>query len=151
MAIDSQQKQTWIMPARDLYHQVVKQLLINDGWTITHDPYPLQWAKRNLSVDLGAEKLIAAQRNQLKIAVEVKSFLRESRIADLQQALGQYILYNDILNQVEPDRILYLAMPLAAYSDLFEEEQFGKILLENARLKLIIFDSKNQEIVQWIL
>ena len=48
------------MPAKDLYHQLVKQLLIDDGWTITHDPYPLEWAKRNLFVDLGAEKLIAA-------------------------------------------------------------------------------------------
>jgi len=138
------------MPAKDLYHQLVKQLLIDDGWTITHDPYPLQWAKRNLSVDLGAEKLIAAQKAESKIAVEIKSFLRESRIADLQQALGQYILYNDILKQVEPNRILYLAMPLAAYNDLFEKDQFGKILLENDRLKLIIFDSQNQEVTQWI-
>jgi hypothetical protein len=138
------------MPARDLYHQVVKQLLTQDGWTVTHDPYPLQWAKRNLSVDLAAHKLIAAQKAQSKIAVEIKSFLRESRIADLQQALGQYILYNDILSQVEPDRILYLAMPWAAYSDLFETDQFGQILLEKNRLKLIIFNPQNQEIVKWI-
>ncbi|NER24479.1 MAG: fatty-acid synthase [Symploca sp. SIO1C2] len=139
------------MPAKDLYHQLVKQLLIDDGWTITHDPFPLQWARRNLSIDLGAEKLIAAQKAESKIAVEIKSFLRESRVADLQQALGQYILYNDILKQIDPDRILYLAMPLAAYSDLFEKDQFGKILLENDRLKLIIFDSQNQEVTQWIL
>ncbi len=138
------------MPARDLYHQVVKQLLTQDGWTVTHDPYPLQWAKRNLSVDLAAHKLIAAQKAQSKIAVEIKSFLRESRIADLQQALGQYILYNDILSQVEPDRILYLAMPWVAYSDLFETDQFGQILLEKNRLKLIIFNPQNQEIVKWI-
>lgn len=68
----------------------------------------------------------------------------------MQQALGQYILYNDILSQVEPDRILYLAMPWAAYSDLFETDQFGQILLEKNRLKLIIFNSQNQEIVKWI-
>ncbi|MEG4026591.1 MULTISPECIES: element excision factor XisH family protein [unclassified Microcoleus] len=35
------------MPARDIYHQVVKQALIKAGWTITHDPYPLAGAKRN--------------------------------------------------------------------------------------------------------
>ncbi|WP_445304883.1 element excision factor XisH family protein [Microcoleus sp. S36b_A4] len=38
------------MPARDIYHQVVKQALIKAGWTITHDPYPLAWAKRKLSI-----------------------------------------------------------------------------------------------------
>ncbi len=50
-----------IMPARDLYHQVVKQALIKANWRVTHDPFPLTWAKRNLSIDLGAEQLIAAE------------------------------------------------------------------------------------------
>jgi hypothetical protein len=27
--------------ARDLFHDLVKQALINEGWTVTHDPYPL--------------------------------------------------------------------------------------------------------------
>jgi XisH protein len=85
--------------AKDLYHQTVKQALVKAGWTITHDPLPLKWTKRNLSIDLGAERLIAAEQDRRKIAVEVKSFLRESRIADLEQALGQYILYNDILQR----------------------------------------------------
>ncbi|MFG6102898.1 element excision factor XisH family protein [Leptothoe sp. EHU-05/26/07-4] len=123
---------------------------MNAGWTITHDPYQLKWAKRTLSVDLGAEELLAAQQASRKIAVEIKSFIRESRVADLQQALGQFILYDDILKQVEPDRTLYLAMPLVAYKELFEEDQFAKILLDNDRFKLIIFDPQNQEIVQWI-
>ena len=127
------------MPARDLYHQVVRQILIDSGWTITHDPYPLQWAKRNLSVDLGAERLLAAQQADQKIAVEVKSFIRDSRIADLQQALGQYTLYQDILSQVEPDRILYLAMPFVAYIELFEGDRFADILLENDRFKTYRF------------
>ena len=72
-------KEIEIVPARDIYHQVVKQGLIKAGWTITHDPYPLAWAKRNLSIDLGAEQLLAAENNDRKIAVEVKSFIRESR------------------------------------------------------------------------
>ena len=138
------------MPAKDLYHSVVKQLLIETGWTVTHDPYQLKWAKRTLSIDLGAERLLAAEQANLKIAVEVKSFLRESRVADLQQALGQYILYSDILARTEPERVLYLAMPVAAYSELFEDSQFANILLDNDRLRLIVFDSQRQEIVQWI-
>ncbi|HEY9744318.1 MAG TPA: element excision factor XisH family protein [Coleofasciculaceae cyanobacterium] len=138
------------MPARDLYHQVVKQALINANWTITNDPFPLTWAKRNLSIDLGAEQLIAAEQRERKIAVEVKSFLRESRVADLEQALGQYILYDDILKRTEPERELYLAMPLSAFAELFEGEQFAQILLENNRLKLLVFNPYSEEIVQWL-
>jgi hypothetical protein len=138
------------VPARDLYHQVVKQALINANWTITNDPFPLTWAKRNLSIDLGAEQLIAAEQRERKIAVEVKSFLRESRVADLEQALGQYILYDDILKRTEPERELYLAMPLSAFAELFEGEQFAQILLENNRLKLLVFNPYSEEIVQWL-
>ena len=108
------------MPAKDRYHQVVKQALIKAGWTITHDPYPLAWAKRNLSIDLGAEQLLAAENSERKIAVEVKSFIRESRVADLEQALGQYTLYYDILKLTESERKLYLAIPLNAFAELFE-------------------------------
>lgn len=138
------------MPARDIYHQVVKQGLIKAGWTITHDPYPLAWANRNLSIDLGAEQLLAAENSDRKIAVEVKSFLRESRVADLEQALGQYTLYHDILQRTESERQLYLAIPLNAFTDLFEGQKFGHILLDNNRLNLVVFNPKTEEIVQWI-
>jgi XisH protein len=138
------------VPARDIYHQIVKEALIKANWTITHDPFPLSWAKRNLSIDLGAEQLFAAEQRERKIAVEVKSFLRESRIADLEQALGQYTLYKDILKRTEPERELYLALPLSAFGELFEGDKFAQILLENNRLKLLVYNPQTEEIVQWL-
>jgi hypothetical protein len=62
------------MPARDIYHDVVKKALIKDGWTITHDPLRLQWGAKDIYVDLGAEQLLAAEKTGWKIAVEIKSF-----------------------------------------------------------------------------
>lgn len=138
------------MPAKDLYHYPVKKALIKANWKITHDPLPLSWAKRNLFVDLGAKQLIAAEKQERKIAVEIKSFLSESIIVDLELALGQYILYNDILQRNEPERELYLAIPIAVFEELFEGDKFADILLENHRLKLIIFNPKIEEIVKWI-
>ncbi|NES79474.1 MULTISPECIES: element excision factor XisH family protein [unclassified Okeania] len=70
--------------------------------------------------------------------------------ADLEQALGQYILYNDISRLTEPERELYLALPLTAFTDLFEGEKYGQILLDNHRLKLIIFNLQTEDIVRWI-
>lgn len=50
------------MPARDLYHDVVKRALVRDGWTITHDPYTISAGTTKIYVDLGAEHAIAAEK-----------------------------------------------------------------------------------------
>jgi hypothetical protein len=98
---------------------------------------------------LGAEKLIAAQREGKKIAVEIKSFISKSPIKDLENALGQYILYVKILSKLEPDRLLYLAVDQEIYINFFAEEVV-QILLEDDLIKLIVFDSTQEVIIQWI-
>jgi hypothetical protein len=65
------------MPAQDIYHDNVKNALIKDGWTITHDPYTLTFGQKDVFVDLGAERIIAAAKGSEKIAVEIKSFQSE--------------------------------------------------------------------------
>ncbi len=87
--------------------------MIADGWTITHDPFVLKWGTKDLFVDLGAERLLAADKAGQKIAVEVKSFSGASEINDLEKALGQFILYHDVLGESEPHRRLYLAIAKA--------------------------------------
>jgi hypothetical protein len=32
--------------AKDIYHEQVKNALINEGWTITHDPFKIMLGKR---------------------------------------------------------------------------------------------------------
>jgi hypothetical protein len=96
----------------------VKQALIQEGWTITHDPYVFD-TDPQLSTDLGAERLIAAERESEKIAVEIKSFLTESQVVDLEKAIGQYGLYRRFLKIQDPERELYLAVPRYAYEDIF--------------------------------
>jgi hypothetical protein len=81
------------MPARDVYHDQVKSALVKDGWRITHDPLSLKWNEQDLFVDLGAEEVLAAEKSGRRIAVEIKSFIGPSQMHDLEQALGQFILY----------------------------------------------------------
>lgn len=137
------------MPAKDLYHQTVKNALIHAEWTITHDPLTLKLGKKDFYVDLGASQLLAAEKVDRKIAVEIKSFTGRSDIDDLEKALGQYVLYQDILAELEPLRELYLAVPHTVVDDLFDEP-IGKLLLKNRRLKLISFDPKQEVIEKWI-
>ena len=69
---------------------------------ITHDRLHVRWGKKDMYVDLGAEQILAAEKGSRKIAVEVKSFLGLSEVADLEQAIGQYTVYHEVLFRVEP-------------------------------------------------
>ena len=115
------------MPAKDIYHNTVRTALEKDGWTITNDPLPLKIGKRTLNVDLGAKKLFAAEKQGRKIAVEVKSFVSASPVHDLEEAVGQYIVYADILERSEPERIIYLAIRAEVYAQIFSEP-IGQVL-----------------------
>ena len=137
------------MPAKDIYHDTVKNALIKDGWTITDDPLSLKVGKKDIFIDLAANKLLVAQKQDTKIAVEVKSFIGSSEIEDLKNALGQYILYDKILRAKLSKRSLYLAIRKDIFDVLFSEE-IGQILLSDNSLKMIIFDPEMEMITQWI-
>ncbi|MGA1602908.1 MAG: XisH family protein [Prochlorothrix sp.] len=137
------------MPAKDLYHNTVKTALIKDGWTILADPLSLKIGGRDLFVDLGAEKVLLAQQKQRTIAVEIKSFLGYSPVSDLEQALGQYLLYEQLLQRQYPHYQLYLAIRLGTYQNFFQEE-IVQLVLQGDRIKLLIFDEHEEVITQWI-
>lgn len=136
------------MPARDHLHEHVRKALARDGWTITHDPLRLRWRRRDVYVDLGAERFIGAEKGQVRIAVEIKSFAGPSPIDALEKALGQFTLYHDILERVEPERELYLAVSDTTYGDVFEDAM-GELLLDNGRIKLLVFNTETEVIERW--
>jgi hypothetical protein len=105
--------------AKDLFHQVVKDALIKDGWNITHDPFPVDYGDVQMQIDLGAERLLAATKDKTIIAVEIKSFVRPSAISEFHTAVGQYLNYRRALRAQEPNRVLYLAVPSQTYDEFF--------------------------------
>ena len=137
------------MSAKDRFHDAVKRSLQKDGWTITDEPLTLPIERLNqLHIDLGAEKLIVAQRESRKIAVEVKSFLGPSTLSEFHTALGQCLNYRYALEDSEPDRKLYLAVPNRLYADFFTVPFIQKVL-ERSEISLIVYDAMREEIVQW--
>ena len=137
------------MPIRDSIHEPVKQAFIKDGWEITYDPYVISYGERFLFVDLGASSMIGIKQGTKDIAIEIKEFRGQSQIADLEQAIGQYTLYRLLLNQVDPEREVYLAIPEETYNDIFSEP-IGKLAIAQLSLKLVIVNLAKQEISQWI-
>ncbi|MEA5573114.1 XisH family protein [Calothrix sp. UHCC 0171] len=137
------------MSAKDIFHEVVKKALQKDGWQITHDPLSISVGGINISIDFAAEKLIAAEREGEKIAVEVKSFLeRSSAISEFHTALGQFINYRGALKRREPERILYLAVPLTTYRTFFQLD-FPQAMVEENRVKMVIYDVENEVVFAW--
>lgn len=102
-----------------------------------------------LKIDLGAESTIAAQREQEKIAIEIKSFITDSDISEFHAALGQYLNYIQALEDKEPDRTLYLAVPSETYDDFFQMPFIQKSLKRHT-INLIIYDPIQEEIKEWI-
>ncbi|BAY64330.1 fdxN element excision controlling factor protein [Calothrix brevissima NIES-22] len=137
------------MPAKDIFHDAVKNALEKDGWIITEDPIYLDFGGVEIYIDLGAEKLIAAQKEGEKIAVEIKSFIGGSAISQFHTALGQFINYRTALSQEEPDRELYLAIPSITYETFFKLE-LVQIVIQSQKLKLLIYEPEQEVIERWI-
>lgn len=136
--------------ARDKFHNAVRRGLEKQAWEITHDPLRLEFgADDRLEIDLGAQQLLGAQRTGEKIAVEIKSFLNDSAMLDFHLALGQFLNYRLVLERLEPDRLLYLAIPVTAYKSFFGRD-LPQLAIQTYRLKLIVYEPKDEVILQWI-
>ena len=139
--------------AKDTYHDIVKIELQKEGWNITHDYYELKFTQKglylsNLRIDLGAEKLLAAELNAQKIAIEIKTLAGASIVNELHSLIGQFVSYQLGLEIQEPDRVLFAAIPEDAYSVL-SPHPFFQMLMERVKLKLIIYNPDTQTISDW--
>jgi hypothetical protein len=137
------------MPAKDTYHDWVKESLTQAGWVVSHDPLSFRIGKIGIHVDLGLENLIGAEKEQQKIAVEIKGFMNVSKITDFYAAFGQYLCYKVALAREDPDRTLYLAIPTPIYNTFFKEVLIQDVLKEYPA-KLLVYNLSNQEIQSWI-
>ena len=140
----------WLMSARDKFHDAVKHALEKEGWQITHDPLRIKFGEEDkIQIDLGAEKVLGAEKEGQKIAVEIKSFLSDSAVFDFHLALGQFLNYRLVLEATEPERILFLAVPNYTYESFFYRD-LPQAAIKKYQINLIIYDPINEVNLQWI-
>ncbi len=137
------------MPQYDLYHTQVKNALIKDGWIITDDPFTIEYKGLRLYADLGAEKLLVAEKFNQKIVIEIKVFNSPSLITELEKALGQYNIYYSLLIRINPQYKLYLAIAENIYYDFFQRPAIQDIL-SDYQINYLIFNPDQEVIVKWI-
>jgi len=133
--------------AKDIYHNNVREALEKEGWTIVRDPLRVYISEIDyVDIDMAAENDFLesedgfmAEKGEVKIAVEVKSFLRRSFISAFHEAIGQYLDYKSALSDTEPDRVIYLAIPDIAFTHrLFQNGGFFEKRLKQENANLIV-------------
>ena len=134
---------------KDLYHNQVKAALQKESWQITHDPYEIRVGGVEMYIDLAAEQVIAAQRGNTKIAVEINSFINPSTISDFHLAHGQFLDYRYALELEDPDRTLYLAVPQEVYQTFFTLKFIDQVR-QRSQIKIVVYNATQEVIVQWI-
>ncbi len=135
--------------AKDFYHNNVREALQKDGWKITHDPYRVNVEEVGYEIDFGAEPLIAAEKDELLIAIEVKSFVGPSTVNEFHKAVGQFNDYSAALEIQEPDRILFLAIPEQMWLRFFQKKVIQRSL-ERVGARILVYNPQSNTVVQWI-
>ena len=133
--------------AKDRFHDAVRTALEKEEWTITADPYEVSVGDVDFEIDLAAE-MLAAERAGEKIAVEIKSFIGRSNVSEFHTALGQFLNYQFALEEFDPQRKLYLAIPDSVYQSFFQR-RFTRSVVERTRINLLVYNEKQELIVQW--
>ncbi len=137
------------MARKDIYHNIVRIALEKESWTITDDPLDLTIGEVELFADLGAERVIAAERGNEKIAVEIKSFVGQSPVSEFHKAIGQYENYRLSLEELDPVRELWLAVPMEVWNDFFQRPFIQKAI-DRLDVKIIVFDPERENVESWI-
>ncbi|MDM8529620.1 element excision factor XisH family protein [Anaerolineales bacterium HSG25] len=135
--------------AKDIIHDQVKNALIKDGWTITHEPFTIIYEGEPVYADLGAKRSFIAERDGAKVLVEIKSFLNPSAIHDFKEALGQYLIYRELITEVAPNYKPILAISEVTYYGAFQRAII-KLMLERYHIALLVVNIPKEEVVLWI-
>ncbi len=135
--------------ARDVFHEAVRHALEREGWRISADPLTFTFlGKVTLQLDFGAERVLALERGLERIAVEIKTFVGLSQISELHGAIGQYRNYLSALDLRDPNRKLFLAVPVTVFNTFFQLE-FVRYTLQRNQVNVLVYDPETEVIVSW--
>lgn len=137
------------MAKQDSLHNAAKRALEKDGWTVTHKPLTIRLEDVKFYVDIAAEKERTENGAVEKVAIEVKVFGGLSFLNEFEKAVGQYLIYQQFLEDLFPTRKLFLAVPQTVYENSFSLPSI-KAIVARQQIKILVFNPETEEITQWI-
>jgi len=136
--------------ANDIIHDAVVNALDKDGWKIVKEHFRIECGEVEVYADLLTQRKSTTAEDDLpKIIIEIKTFAARSFIRELQQAVGQYSIYLDMIEFAGLDYELYLAVSDLVYERFFLRPITSRIV-ERHQVKLLIVDVKKEEVIKWI-
>jgi hypothetical protein len=136
------------MPQLDSCHPQVVSALEKAGWSIVVSPFRLESPLNDLFVDILLDRVSEAETQEI-VVVEVKCFTdRKAQTYELYVAIGQYLVYREMLAASGIEHPLYLAVPSDAFYGIFEA--IGMPVAIRTQMKLVVIDLDKEEVVQWI-
>jgi hypothetical protein len=136
------------MPALDSCHLQIVHALEKSGWHVAPNQLGLDTPLNNLFVDIVAHRSVEIGDQEM-IVVEAKCFPKSSSgTTELYVAIGQYLVYRELLIANQIDSPIYLAIPTDAYQTIFKA--IGMSVVTKSAIKLIVIDLEREEIEQWL-
>ena len=137
------------MPTYDLCHDAVVAALIKAGWTVSTKSYTLVVSRgRPLQIDIRARRTDAFGAEE-QLLVEVKCFpASSSDTTELYSAIGQYLVYRDLLQERDIGVPLYLALPAQKYRDVVT--RLAGRLTQRLNIRMILIDIDREVVEQWL-
>lgn len=132
------------MPAKDRYHDRLKNALVKDQWKIIDEQVKLKIGDRRLWIDLEAEHRV----ERTLILVEVKEMVSSSQVDDLANSVGQYLMYRVALENKNIQIPLYMAVSITTFRGILSED-IGQLMIQHFNISLIIFDPEHEVITEW--
>jgi hypothetical protein len=137
------------MPKKDKFHETVKIALEKEQWNITNDPlFVPTKGGANFFIDLGAERIIGAEKDGETIAVEIKSFGGSSPMYTFYEILGQFLIYKMALREQAKLWDLFIAISDIGFKKLDDSPIFSKAMQEY-QLKFVIINPTSQSVIEW--
>ncbi len=129
------------MPTEDICQPQVVTALKKDGWIITGQQVYLLKGEHAIFIDIEAAK------QPQHAFIEVKCFPENNTSTEFYIAVGQYLVYRQILSTQKPQHRLYLAMPQVVYEMLTDVH---RDTLGDNHVKLIVVNIEEEVVAQWI-
>ena len=136
------------MPAFDQCHEQVVHALQKEGWRLEQSSVSLFFDDRYAYVDMRVSRGSNGNHEQI-LLLEVKCFPdKDSTTRDLYTAIGQYLVYRAMIQELRKPYGIYLSIPHLIFDEIFDVSVMR--VIQETRINIVVINLESETIVKWI-
>lgn len=137
------------MPAQDQHHAIVVRSLTKTGWVVLREQFTVAIGDvevRRMYIDLQVQ----SRTSQKIVLMEIKAF-EASPVHRFMELVGQYTVYRAVLDHLDINMPLYVAIPERDYQIILQHILGQKVIgALKAPIPFVTYDPDTEEIIRWI-